>query len=128
MAMNQTIPGNFTVNGIIAVNGSDYAEKFESAEDCPEGRFVTLDGEKIRLAQPGDDYILGVTSVKPAIIGDKDLDGVDIGLLGKLWVEHDGSAVVNGYVKSGDNGIATMAKIGYRVMAVNGNKCRVLVK
>lgn len=131
MAMNQTIPGNFTVNGILTVNGSDYAEKFESIEDCPVGRFVTLDGERIRLAQPEDDYILGVTSEAPAIIGDKDNPGTPVGLVGKLWVEHDGTAEVNGYVCCGKNGIATMElhrQCVYRVMAVDGNRCKILVK
>jgi len=121
--------GNLIVEGIITVNGSDYAEMFESIEDCPEGRFVTLDGEKIRLAQPGDDYILGVTSENPAIIGDKDNPGTPVGLVGKLWVESDGSCKVNGFAISGANGIATDGgSTGYRVMAVDGNRCKILVK
>jgi hypothetical protein len=123
--------GNLTVEGIITVNGSDYAEKFESIEDCPVGRFVTLDGEKIRLAQPSDDYILGVTSEKPAIVGDKDNPGTPVGLVGKLWVEHDGTAEVNGYVCCGKDGIATVElhrQCVYRVMAVDGNRCKILVK
>lgn len=122
------VDSNLTVSGIVTVNGSDYAEKFEEAEACPVNRFVTLDGEKIRLAQPDDDYILGVTSEKPAIIGDKDNDGVAVGLIGKLWVVHDGSAKVNGFVVSGKNGIATDKAYGYRVMAVDGNRCKILVK
>ena len=129
MAMNQTIPGDFTVNGILNVNGSDYAEKFESIEDCPVGRFVTLDGEKIRLAQPEDDYILGVTSEAPAIIGDKDNPGTPVGLVGKLWVESDDTCKVNGFAVSGADGIATDGgSTGYRVMAVDGNRVKVLVK
>lgn len=122
------VDSNLTVSGIVTVNGSDYAEKFEEAEPCPVNRFVTLDGEKIRLAQPNDDYILGVTSEKPAIVGDKDNDGVAVGLIGKLWVVHDGSAKVNGFVVSGANGIATDKAFGYRVMAVDGNRCKILVK
>ena len=129
MAMNQTIPGNFTVNGILNAYGSDYAEKFESIEDCPVGRFVTLDGERIRLAQPDDDYILGVTSEAPAIIGDKDNPGTPVGLVGKLWVESDGTCKINGFAVSGANGIATDGgSTGYRVMAVDGNRCKILVK
>lgn len=120
-----------TFAGVVNANGSDYAERFETLEDCPVGRFVTLDGEKIRLAQPDDDYILGVTSENPAIVGDKDNDGVPVGLIGKLWVEHDGTARVNGYVVCGEDGIATITnyqKIKYRVMAVDGNRCKILVK
>ena len=92
-------------------------------------RFVTLNGEKIRLAQPDDDYILGVTSKAPAIVGDKDNDGVPVGLVGKLWVESDGSCKVNGFAVSGANGIATDGgSTGYRVMAVDGNRVKVLVR
>jgi hypothetical protein len=122
--------GNLEVEGIVTVNGSDYAEKFEEAEDCPVCRFVTLDGEKIRLAQPEDDYILGVTSEAPAIVGDMSNDGKPVGLIGKLWVEHDGTAKVNGYVTCGDDGIATESEqyLCYRVMAVDGNRCKILVK
>ena len=121
--------GNLEVDGTITVNGSDYAEKFETIEDCPVGRFVTLDGEKIRLAQPGDDYILGVTSENPAIIGDKDNPGTPVGLVGKLWVESDGICKVNGFAVSGADGIATDGgSTGYRVMAVDGNRVKILVK
>ena len=130
-AQSQNVGSNLTVSGIITVNGSDYAEKFESIEDCPVGRFVTLDGERIRLAQPGDDYILGVTSENPAIVGDKNNPGTPVGLVGKLWVEHDGTAEVNGYVCCGKDGIATMElhrQCVYRVMAVDGNRCKILVK
>lgn len=122
----------YTVGDIVAntleATGSDYAEKFEVLEYCPACRFVTLDGEKIRLAQPGDDYILGITSEHPSILGDNQNTGVPVGMLGKLWVEHDGSAKVNGYVTAGLNGIATNSDKGYRVMAVDGNRCKVLVK
>ena len=31
--------------------------------------FVTLDGEKIRIATPDDDYILGIVSACPSIVG-----------------------------------------------------------
>lgn len=55
--------------------GADYAELFEwldgnsdGADRC--GRFVTLDGEKIRLAGPGDDFILGIVSGNPSVVGD----------------------------------------------------------
>lgn len=54
--------------------GADYAEYFEWADGNPNnedrrGLFVTLDGEKIKLANP-DDYILGVVSAAPGVIGD----------------------------------------------------------
>ena len=55
--------------------GADYAEMFEWADGNPEGedragRFVTIQGEKIRLAGPEDDYILGIVSGDPSVVGD----------------------------------------------------------
>lgn len=55
--------------------GADYAEMFEWKDGNPVnedrcGRFVTLEGEYIRLAQPSDDFILGVVSGAPSVIGD----------------------------------------------------------
>lgn len=126
-SMNATFAANIVAEGTVTANGSDYAENFPALENCPVCRFVTLDGEGIRLADGGD-YILGVTSEAPSMIGDKDVDGVPVGLLGKLWVEHDGSARVNGFVVCGRDGIATASDSGYRVMAVSGGKCRILVK
>ena len=56
-------------------SGADYAEMFEwldgniSNEDRI-GKFVTLDGDKIKLVTSQDDYILGVVSGNPSVIGD----------------------------------------------------------
>lgn len=56
-------------------SGADYAEFFEwrdgnkKAEDR-RGLFVTLDGDKIRLATAADDYIVGVISANPSVVGD----------------------------------------------------------
>lgn len=62
-----------------ASSGADYAEIFEFLDgnynnDDRRGLFVTLDGEKIRLATSEDDYILGVVSATPSIIGDAQSD------------------------------------------------------
>lgn len=56
-------------------SGADYAELFEWLDINPTkedrvGRFVTLDGDRIRLAAPGDDYILGIVSSNPSVVGD----------------------------------------------------------
>lgn len=56
-------------------SGADYAELFEWLDGNPGkedrvGRFVTLDGDHIRLAAPGDDYILGIVSGNPSVVGD----------------------------------------------------------
>ena len=68
------------VNGVYSnstykSSGADYAEFFQWFDDNPNnedrvGLFVTLDGEKIRLAEPEDDYILGIVSGCPSILGD----------------------------------------------------------
>ena len=55
--------------------GADYSEFFEwldgnIASEDRVGYFVTLDSEKIRKATSTDDYILGVVSAAPAIVGD----------------------------------------------------------
>ena len=62
-------------NGTFKTSGADYAEYFEWVDGNPEnedrrGLFVTLDGEKIKIANADDDYILGIVSVKPSITGD----------------------------------------------------------
>lgn len=138
VAKKVTVEGDIVSGGILKADGADYAENFIPSEGCPFGRFVTLDGEKIRLAQPHDGYVLGVTSLHPAIMGDQECEGIPVGLLGKLWVEHDGTLNVNGYAIAGDNGVAT-AYIGvqlldrptptlYRVMAIDGNMAKILFR
>jgi hypothetical protein len=58
--------------------GADYAEYFEWQDGNPNaedrrGYFVTLDEDKIKIAEPGD-YILGIVSGQPSIIGNGDID------------------------------------------------------
>lgn len=62
-------------SGNYASSGADYAELFEWLDGNPEGedrigRFVTLEGEKLRLAGPEDGFILGITSGNPSVLGD----------------------------------------------------------
>lgn len=62
-------------SGSYNASGADYAEFFEWLDGNPEkadrvGLFVTLEGEKIRLAQPDDDFILGIVSAEPSVCGD----------------------------------------------------------
>lgn len=60
-------------------SGADYAEMFEwmdgnqTSEDRA-GKFVTLDGDKIRFANEKDTYILGVVSGNASVIGDSYAD------------------------------------------------------
>ena len=62
-------------NGAYNSSGADYAEYFEwldgnmGVEDRA-GRFVTLYGDKIRLANANDDFILGIVSGNASVIGD----------------------------------------------------------
>lgn len=61
--------------GSYNATGADYAEYFQWADGNPDGadrvgRFVTLEGEQIRLAGPGDGFLLGVVSGAPSVTGD----------------------------------------------------------
>lgn len=86
---NSTIPKNaFSVlfDGTVSASGTltaanvaDYAENFEwfdynIKKEDRIGYFVTLEGDKIRLAQSEDNYILGVTSGSPFVLGNGDCD------------------------------------------------------
>lgn len=66
--------GNVRTNGEYGSMGADYAEMFEWQDGNPEaedriGYVVTLDGDKIRKAQLGDE-ILGIISGTAAVLGD----------------------------------------------------------
>ncbi len=74
------VKANGAIYGLSAFNtsGADYAEYFEWLDANPEaedrvGYFVTLQGDKICLAQAGD-YLLGIVSANPCIIGNADED------------------------------------------------------
>ena len=56
-------------------SGADYAELFEWLDSNPDaedraGLFVTLEGDRLRLAGPEDDFILGIVSADPSVVGD----------------------------------------------------------
>ena len=69
-----------TQNGVFAAgnynsSGADYAELFEWLDSNPAaedraGLFVTLEGDRLRLAGPEDDFILGIVSADPSVVGD----------------------------------------------------------
>lgn len=72
-AMQVDFSGNVYAGGAYKTVGADYAEYFEWLDGNVEnqdrvGLFVTLDGDKIKLANK-DDYILGVISANPSIVG-----------------------------------------------------------
>jgi hypothetical protein len=70
---------NAVYGGQYNTNSADYAEYFEWLDGNPEsedrvGYFVTLDGDKIRKCTSKDDYILGIVSGNPAVVGDTQSD------------------------------------------------------
>lgn len=72
-AMQVDFLGNVYAGGAYKTVGADYAEYFEWLDGNVDnqdriGLFVTLDGDKIKLANK-DDYILGVISANPSIVG-----------------------------------------------------------
>ena len=180
--------GNVYGVGSFKTSGADYAEYFEWADGNPDnedrrGYFVTLDGEKIRKATAADDYILGIVSATPSVVGDvqsenwqgryltdvfgekiieeEEVENEDgktvtvkkwvvnpdydpdmkyvsredrqewdaVGMFGKLVTVDDGTCEVNGYCKVDNEGRATAAETGYRVLArLDENHIKVLMK
>lgn len=64
---------------ITASTTADYAEFFEWEDGNPNnedrvGKFVTLNGEKISIASSNEDYILGIVSGQPFVLGNGDCD------------------------------------------------------
>lgn len=174
--------------GSFKTSGADYAEYFEWADGNPEnedrrGYFVTLDGEKIRKATADDDYIVGIVSATPSVVGDvqseqwqgryltdvfgekiieeEEVENEDgetvtvkkwvvnpdydpdmkyvsredrqewdaVGMFGKLVTVDDGTCEVNGYCKVDNEGRATAAETGYRVLSrLDANHIKVLMK
>lgn len=77
-ALRLSTNGNLLIMGNYGTSGADYAEFFEwkdgntSGEDR-RGLFVTMSENKIKVASDGD-YILGVVSAFPGVIGNADED------------------------------------------------------
>lgn len=74
-AFRVSYDGSCYGSGAWNTSGADYAELFEWADGNPDaedraGLFVTLDGDRIRIATPEDDYILGIVSAVPSVVGD----------------------------------------------------------
>lgn len=68
-----------SANTITASTTADYAEFFEWNDGNPNnedrvGKFVTLDGDKISIAKSNEDYILGIVSGAPFVLGNGDCD------------------------------------------------------
>ena len=74
-AFRVTTAGNAYGLANFSGSGAGVAELYEWQDGNPDnedrrGLFVTLDGEKIKIASPADDYILGVIDPCPFVIGD----------------------------------------------------------
>jgi len=74
-AMHVTWAGNAHAAGSFTGGGADYAEMFEWLDGNPNGEdragyFVTLEKNRIRKAADKDEYILGVVSSTPSVVGD----------------------------------------------------------
>lgn len=77
-ALVVTNKGHGYFKGFSTSSGADYAEYFEWEDsnmnhDDRRGYFVTLNKNKIKIAK-SDDYILGVVSGNPSVIGNGDID------------------------------------------------------
>lgn len=73
-ALTLNSSGNLWVAGTVTSTGADYAEYFEWFDGNPDaedriGLVVTLDGDKIRIANRGDD-IVGIVSGTAMVLGD----------------------------------------------------------
>lgn len=79
-AFRVTFGGLTYAKGAYSSSGADYAEYFEWEDGNPNnddrrGLFVTFsDNNKIRIANDSDQYILGIVSGKPVIVGNIDDD------------------------------------------------------
>ena len=73
---NGTVKAQSTIT---ASTTADYAEFFEWKDGNPNnedrvGHFVTIDGNKIEIATDPEDYILGIVSGRPFVLGNGDCD------------------------------------------------------
>ena len=102
-AMQVDFSGNVYAGGAYKTVGADYAEYFEWLDGNVDnqdriGLFVTLDGDKIKLANHGD-YILGVISANPSIVGNSaELDWHDkykTDVYGRLIYDESHNPIVN---------------------------------
>lgn len=102
-AMQVDFSGNIYAGGAYKTIGADYAEYFEWLDGNTKnqdriGLFVTLDEDKIKLANKGD-YILGVISANPSIVGNSaELDWHDkykTDVYGRLIYDESHNLILN---------------------------------
>ena len=135
-----------TYSPVFTTTGSDYCELFEVYdESIPikdyEYKFITLIDDKVKIASNEDDYILGIYSLKPGIIGNYNLDelndkkNIQVGLLGRLVVIDNNTCKSNSYCKVDKDGYAIPYNKSdgdvphYRVMKrIDNNKVLIMFK
>jgi len=135
-----------TYSPVFTTQNADYAELFEVYdESIPikdyEYKFITLIDDKVKIASNEDDYILGVYSLKPGIIGNYNLDelndkkNIQVGLLGRLVVIDNNTCKANSYCKVDKDGCAIPYNKSdgdvphYRVMKrIDNNKILIMFK
>lgn len=96
------LTGNLRVKGDIAGGGADYAEYFEWLDGNPEkedrvGYMVSLVGDKIKIAEAGDD-IVGVISGTATVVGDDPEDYANRYLrdsFGRIIYDEEGRSIEN---------------------------------
>ncbi|PGT56942.1 hypothetical protein COD14_28765 [Bacillus cereus] len=90
---------NMYIDGTTYIaGGTNYAEMFEVRNGTIDiGFFVTLDGEYVRKATNQDDYILGITSATPSILG----NGAEMRWKDKYFVDEWGRMPQADYICSG---------------------------
>lgn len=130
--------GNVYALGSVNSNGADYAECFEWLDGNIDNEdrkrmFVSLNKDKIQIAKSDNEYIIGIISTKPSIIGNnidsrsaKKEWGI-VGLLGQLEVKDDGNCVP-GEMCSVENGIAVPGNKYYVMERLDNNLIKVLFK
>lgn len=77
-AFRVTYEGKPYAKSTLTTTGADYAEFFEwqdlnSNNEDRRGYFVTINEDKIKIAEPND-YILGIVSGQPSVVGNGDED------------------------------------------------------
>lgn len=100
--------------------GADYAELFEWKDGNPEsedrrGYFVTMDGLNIKKATAEDDYILGVVSALPSVVGNSDEEW-----LGRYIMDDFGSYIYETIEVEQTENVVVVDKDGNEILDENG--------
>ena len=93
---NVVVTGNLNVAGDVILDGADYAEEFPTgAEDIEPGMVVVFDDDG-RIRPCENDYdmrvagiVSGAGGIRPALVLDRQADGLAVALLGKVWTMAD---------------------------------------